>query len=227
MRMWMIGVAVLAMGGVAFAQDETNTMDQTDQYGINEQAQPVEQPTYTRTSRYQPDLKGLTVEVGGGVEGYTGAYGADINPGPGWNAIADIKPTKALGLELGYTGATNDVDHGLAHSSQGVVNGADIVRNGGHAAIILGAPTAISPYVLGGVGVDHYNFRGVNGQFGFRDDTAGNIPVGVGVRATAGHFNADLRMKYDYPFSDGFSPVTNNVVTTGRYQGTLQLGGTF
>lgn len=192
------------------------------QYGLTE-----EQPSAREHRRMNPDLKGVTVQVGGGVEGYTGQYGADINPGPGWNALADIKPWKAAGIELNYSGAANDVDHGLAGSSQGAVNGADIVRNGGQAAVILQTPTAIAPYVLGGVGFDHYNYRGVNGQFGFRDNTNGNIPVALGVRATAGHLNADLRAAYNYLWSDNFSPVTNNVVTTGRYAGTLQVGGSF
>jgi len=81
--------------------------------------------------------------------------------------------------------------------------------------------------VLGGIGVSWYNVR--HGQAsGFKDDTVGNVPVGVGLRTQLGAFTADLRGDYNFLFSENFAPATvDNNAGTGRYMGSLNLGGTF
>lgn len=173
-----------------------------------------------------PDLKGLTVLAGGGVEGYTDNLAGQLNPGPGWSAVADIKPFKALGLELGYSGAATEVDHDVANAAQGATSGADFIRHGGHAALVVGAPTPVQPYVLGGYGLDRYTWRG--SELGrFQSDTSSTIPVAVGLRSHTGHFTADLRAGYDVLLSQDFDRAVDNNVTTGRYTGLLQFGGTF
>jgi len=95
------------------------------------------------------DMRGLTVMLGGGVEGYTGALAHDINAGATYGVTAAIKPSKVFGLELGYSGAVNDLDG----AGLGVDNGPDLVRNGGQAALTFGLGAApVQPYVLGGIG---------------------------------------------------------------------------
>jgi len=92
--------------------------------------------------------------------------------------------------------------------------------------VLIGTPTPVQGYVIGGIGIDHYNFRGTQGEFGYSNDTSGSVPVGLGVRAHAEHFTADARVGYDALFSDDFSPVNNNIVE-GRWTGLVQVGGTF
>lgn len=177
-----------------------------------------------------PDLTGVTVMVGGGVEGYTGEFAPLIDPGGAWGATATIKPWRALGLELGYSGAVNEVDSRVANDLQGASQGVDILRNGGHAAIVASIPTPVQPYVMGGFGLDNYQFRGVEGDMGFQDDDlVPNIPLGAGLRTHVGDFTADLRVNYDLLINDEFSPVDDNDVdfSNGRYAGLLQVGATF
>lgn len=174
----------------------------------------------------RPNNSGLTVLAGGGVEGYTGNFASAIDPGVGWSVVADIKPWRALGLELGYRGAANDIDSGVTGSPEGATNGADILRNGGHAAVIVAVPTAVQPYALAGFGIDRYDYRGDNPVLGLRDDTTTTMPVGLGLRTHTGGFTADLRASYDVLLNDDFSNVDSDLLD-GRYAGMLQIGGTF
>lgn len=171
-----------------------------------------------------PGLRGLSLTLGGGVEGYSGALAPDINPGPAYGVQAAIRPSKVFGIELGYSGAVNNLDTRVAG---GAGSGPDLVRNGGQAALTFGlAATQVQPYVLGGVGLSDYHFRGA--AAGFRDDTVGNVPVGAGLRTQFGDFTADLRADYNFLFSQDFAPgVSEGVNENGRYAGTLNIGGTF
>ncbi|HYH96227.1 hypothetical protein [Hyalangium sp.] len=172
------------------------------------------------------DMRGLTLMVGGGVEGYTGALASDINPGPAYGVTASIKPSKVFGLELGYSGAVNNLDNLAADIDAG---GPDLVRNGGQAAVTLGLGAApVQPYVLGGIGFSDYNFRGAaSTAAGFGDDTVGNVPVGAGLRTHIGNFTADLRANYNFLFDQDFAGVDDGLNENGRYSGTLNIGGTF
>jgi hypothetical protein len=169
------------------------------------------------------DMRGLTVTVGAGVEGYTGALASEINPGPAAGVNATLRPSKTFGLELGYSGAVNNLDTDVGGS------GPDIVRNGAAAAVTVGLTAApVQPYLLGGFGMNWYNIR--NGErLGFRDDTSSRIPVGIGLRTHISHFTADARVNYSFLLHDDFAPPTVDTgnATTGSYNGTINLGGTF
>ncbi|HYO57683.1 hypothetical protein [Archangium sp.] len=167
------------------------------------------------------DMRGLTVMVGAGVEGYTGALAPNINPGPAVGVTAALRPSKVLGLELGYSGAVNNLDADVLGT------GPDIVRNGAQANLTLGLTAApVQPYVLGGFGMNWYNIR--NGEeLGFRDDTNSRIPVGVGLRTHIGDFTADARVNYNILLNEDFAPDVDDRFTTGSYNGTLNIGGTF
>jgi len=187
-------------------------------------AAPVAEP---EPMREENDPRGVAVMVGGGVEGYTGDFIDSVNAGPAWDVLANFKPWSALGFELGYTGATNEVDGDWAGSDEGAVGGADLIRNGGHAALVVSAPTQISPYLLGGIGLDYYTYRGADGQLGFQDDTSGSIPVAAGLRTDFGNFTADLRLGFDGIIDDDFAPQTETNVFEGRLKGMLNIGGNF
>ncbi|MFL5346568.1 MAG: hypothetical protein ACJ8AT_17450 [Hyalangium sp.] len=171
-----------------------------------------------------PGLRGLSVTLGGGVEGYSGALAPEINPGPAYGLQAAIRPSKVLGIELAYSGAVNSLDTRVLGGSS---SGPDLVRNGGQAALTLGlAASQVQPYLMGGVGLSDYHFRGA--AVGFRDDTVGNVPVGAGLRTQVGDFTADLRADYNFLFSQDFAVgVAEGVNENGRYTGTLNIGGTF
>lgn len=176
---------------------------------------------YEEKEKKKNDTRGLSVLVGAGVEGYTGGLAPAINPGPTVGVMAGLRPTSVLGIELGYSGAANNLDRDVGGS------GPDIVRNGAVANLTLGlAATHIQPYVLGGFGMNWYNVR--NGAAaGYVDDTSSRVPVGVGLRTQFGDFTADARVNYNILLSEDFAPAVADKFTTGSYQGTLNLGGTF
>lgn len=178
-----------------------------------------------------PDMRGVQVFAGGGVEGYTGDLAPMINPGPSWGVGVAFKPWSAVGLELGYSGAVNGVEMGSGEFTED----ADIIRNGGSAVATLGlGASPVQPYVLGGVGIDRYNVRDAEGE-AFSDDTVGNVPVGVGLRTHVGNFVADLRGNYGILFNQGFATNEGNTnlrdigdeTPTGRFGAQLRLGATF
>ncbi|MCY1040275.1 hypothetical protein OV208_02995 [Corallococcus sp. bb12-1] len=171
--------------------------------------------------------KGLTLLIGGGVEGYTGALAPQLAPGPSAGVTASIKPTSVLGIEVGYSGALNNIkDAGVF----GANDGPDLVRNGGQAALTLAiTPTPVQPYLLGGIGISNYHFRGGE-ALGYSDDTVGNVPAGVGLRGHFGHFTADLRGSYNFLFDKQFAPNIESGGDPsggGSYNASLNVGGTF
>ncbi|MFZ5472167.1 MAG: hypothetical protein ACOZIN_22270 [Myxococcota bacterium] len=176
----------------------------------------------------------MSVQAGGGVEGYTGDLAPQIQPGFGYGAQVLFKPTPIVGIEVAYSGAVNEVDVGL-EQELGATSGADLVRNGGSAAATIAFVNGpVQPYVLGGIGFSHYNARGDTENFGFQNDTGGNVPLGVGIRGYAGGFVADLRGQYSVLFDHEFAPNVEpvdvagiNSITAGRYSGTLNLGYIF
>ncbi|MCY1019163.1 outer membrane protein [Pyxidicoccus sp. MSG2] len=175
------------------------------------------------------DMTGLTLLIGGGVEGYTGALAPQINPGATAGVTAAIRPSKVFGIELGYSGAVNNID---IPTAGGAVDGPDLVRNGGTAVATLGLfATPWQPYLLGGIGINDYNFRGGEG-LGFSDDTVGSVPAGVGLRGAIGSFLAvDARVNYNFLFDKEFAPNVDSgggdFNEGGSYQGTVSVGGTF
>lgn len=174
------------------------------------------------------DTRGLTLLVGGGVEGYTGELAPQINPGATAGVRAALKPSKVLGLELGYSGALNNIDAG---GEGGAVDGPDLIRNGGQAVVTLGLfATDWHPYLLGGIGINDYNFRGGE-ALGYEDDTVGNVPAGVGLRGHVGDFTVDARANYNFLFDKEFAPGVEtgggDFGEGGSYQGTVSVGGTF
>jgi len=254
-KTWMAGaIAATLWGGAAFAQDDysTDMNTQTEVPASDPYVDPSNSPDLAVPEREttaapvvvvnereteerkesRSDMRGLTWGLGGGVEGYTGDLAPAINPGPAWGVTVALKPTKVLGLELGYSGAVNEIDNG---SANGAIGGADILRNGGHVAATVGlAASPVQPYILGGVGINRYNVRGDTA--GFASDTSGNVPLGGGLRTHIGNFTADLRANYNVLFDNDFAAaagssnvagVNDVTLNGGRYQGLLSIGATF
>lgn len=214
-----------ATGGSGLAQPPPATDFRPSAQPAVVEVEPVEVKEKSKN-----DTKGLTVLIGGGVEGYTGALAPQLNPGPTAGVTVSLKPTSVLGLELGYSGALNNIDSARTGGGD-LVDGSDLVRNGGQAALTLAiTPTAWQPYLLGGIGINDYNFRGGQ-ELGYSDDTVGSIPVGAGIRGHIGSFTADLRANYNVLFDKEFAPAIDSgggdLSGGGSYAGTLNIGGTF
>jgi hypothetical protein len=213
-----MGLCVAALwGGAALAGDDWK------QPGYGGSGQDETRSMYRANEDKGAD-KGLYILLGGGTEGYTGANASELNPGFAYGATVGIRPWKMLGFELNYNGALNDID---TAGPGGVADGADIVRQGGQAAVTLGlTSTKLQPYVLGGIGIQNHNVRGAGPVFGFVDDTSGYVPAGVGLRYNMGKLlTADARVDYNIPFEQEFAP--DNGIGDGRYQALLQIGGTY
>ncbi len=201
-----------------------------------------ERPAYTNSTpdpedvRYKYDrdenaISGITFLAGGGVEGYTGSLAPRIGPGASWGVTVGLQPLKVLGVELGYTGAANDLRNSNLYPGG---KGPDIVRNGGQAVLTLGLPFAIQPYILAGVGFSHYSVRTGIKAAGFKDDTSGLIPLGAGVRAHVFHLTVDARFVYNVIFSQRFADRVNpqsiigiHSIDAGSWRTMLQIGSTF
>lgn len=182
------------------------------------------------------DMRGVTMMLGAGVEGYAGSLAPRLQAGPTWGVSAVLRPTKIIGLELGYSGATNEIEEGANPGfDPGVARGPDIVRNGGHALATFGLGAApVQPYLGAGVGIDRYTVRA--GGAGFRSDTSASVPVAAGLRTHIGHFTADARLGYSWLINSDFSDFAGasgtNILgirpeNTSLYQGTLSIGSTF
>jgi hypothetical protein len=179
------------------------------------------------------ELRGTSVIVGGGVEGYTGSLAPRVAVGPAWNLIIGFHPSSVLGLELAYEGAVNSVKYG--NFGLTTPGGADIVRNGGHAAVTFAfGPWRVQPFVLAGVGVNHYSVSDNARDAGFRSTTAGYIPLGGGIRGQVHGVVIDLRGNWELPFSDNLFPGGTGQNTLGlstgnygRWNATLNIGGAF
>jgi hypothetical protein len=224
-------------------QPQSNALPQDDATGGSGIATPPPSdftPSADRAEPIEPleveeeeknDTRGLTLLVGGGVEGYTGELAPQINPGATAGVRAAIKPSKVLGLELGYSGALNNIDTGGGDVGEGAVDGPDLIRNGGQAVVTLGLfATDWHPYLLGGIGINDYNFRGGE-TLGYSDDTVGNVPAGLGFRGHVGDFTVDARANYNFLFDKEFAAGAESsggdFGEGGSYQGTISVGGTF
>lgn len=224
------GAVVVALWGLpALAQEEEEIIREEEVEVIPEAEERVEREVVVieeeEPEEEREDLRGLTVVLGGGVEGYAGNLAPSINPGPTWGVRAAIRPTRVIGVELGYTGAANELE--IAD-----VGGADLVRNGGEAVATFGlTATAIQPYLMGGAGLNWYDVRTVDG--GLQSDVNGSVPLGGGLRTHLGNFTADARFNYNFLFDQDFAPVPTRQIagvttsTGGRYAGTLNIGATF
>lgn len=179
------------------------------------------------------DERKVSVLLGGGLEGYSGALAPALNPGPTWGVRSRFDPNEVIGLELAYSGAVNEIDLGRGEGllGPGAVRGPDLVRTGAEAVALVGlAATRVQPYVLGGIGVSRYAVRG-DGADGLRSDTAGDVPLGAGVRSRWGLFTADLRLGFrvlfDADLGAGLAATEVDRQGAGRYSATLGLGAAF
>lgn len=202
-------------------------------YPLPSDTPPMNAPPAGRQEEVEQELRGVSVMVGGGVEGYTGSLAPRVAVGPAWNLLIDFHPTSVFGIELAYVGALNGVKYG--NFGLGAQQGADIIRNGGHAAVTFAfGPWLVRPFILAGVGVNHYSVSDNAKAVGFSSTTAGYIPLGGGIQGRVGAMTVDLRGTWSLPFSDNLFPGGTGQNTLGlstgnygRWNATLNIGGSW
>ncbi len=215
------------------------TLDPTVQTPAQPLAEPAATPPPPSSAWIEPaprphsraamtDMKAANIRVGGGVEGLGLTLDNRLTTGPLWSAAAGLQPLSWMGVELGYSGSTHEVDSSFFPvGDDGAVAGADFVRNGGQVAVTVNAPLRfIQPYALAGIGIDNYNWRG-DSNIGFKDDTSGRVPLGGGVKGSAGPFVADVRFNYNVLFDQQFARLGPNDQIGSTWDLGAQIGGQF
>jgi hypothetical protein len=173
--------------------------------------------------------------VGVGAEGYSGALASRIRVGPGWGAAVVFKPTTVVGIEIAYSGSVDRFDPTRLFGTTNTV-GASVLRNGGHAALSVGLTAArVQPYLMAGVGINHYTIIGAEDS-GYRSVSNATLPLGIGLRVYfVGKFTLDLRGSYALSFGNNFAGGVNAleglsndaVKDIGRWSATAFFGYTF
>lgn len=195
---------------------------------------PMNAPPAPRPPPENPDrwLEGVSVLFGGGVEAYTGSLSSRLALGPAWTFILGIHPSSVFGIELAYQGALQSLKNGDGSGNSGR---ADIIRHAGQANVTFAfGPWQVQPFVLAGVGINHYSVSDQAKAVGFSEGTGGYIPVGGGIRFRVGGATMDLRGSWQLPFSDPLAAGGTGQNTLGldtgnyrRWNASLNIGGTF
>jgi hypothetical protein len=176
------------------------------------------------------ELYPFTVNILGGIEGYTGALSSRLDLGPTygvsvrWDGLAGW-----LGMELGYSGSGINLQLSPAFTPVGT----SIYRNGGYFDLLPGIPLALNgagtavlrPYLLGGIGVDRFSVQNYAvTAVGYQSTTVGAVPFGAGVAFRSGPYVADARFNWTWE-TGNFSPV--GTTSPFRYQAQLSVGVAF
>ncbi|MGA9521578.1 MAG: hypothetical protein WBV82_08950 [Myxococcaceae bacterium] len=227
--LWAGALAVSLWGGAAMAGGDKDKGKDEGKGGAGEAG--------TESVLVEPELegaeeginnRGVQVFLGGGVEGFTGGIAPIIDAGPAYGATVAFKPLGWLGLELGYSGARNNV------SDEFAIGDSNIMKNGGQALATIGfTTTRVQPYIAGGFGIDRYDVRGE--ETVVQDDTLSYVPVGVGLRTYFGDFSADARFTGQSLISQDLVPgqgstdlsELSSTIPDARYNAMIRLGATF
>jgi hypothetical protein len=171
----------------------------------------------------------LSLNVLGGVEGYTGSAARALDLGATFGVTAAWTGLEGfLGVEVGYSGAAID----LATSPPVSAAGPNIYRNGAYLDVLPALPIPLDrvgtlglrPYLLGGIGVDAYRAQGnFVSALGYQTTSVGSMPFGLGVQLKAGHLVADARFNGVWEMSQWAPQSSSNI----RYQAQLGLGAAF
>ncbi|MEN9798900.1 MAG: hypothetical protein RL653_2596 [Pseudomonadota bacterium] len=229
LQRWVVGGVLAAgtlVGGAGLAQEDVSGRGEPAGFELEPESTATEpgRRVETQTVKVETDRQKKTrgyVLLGGGLDIYTGGLGNNLRNAPALGVTAGVT-RKNLGLEASYSGGVVEGQAG----EFGAGPGTDAVRSSGQLALTAGLMnTRVQPFALAGVGVDFYNVREVNQVQGWRDDSAFNIPTGVGVRFNATKaINVDARMTYNFLQGEEFVP---GGATGNRIQGLLSAGGRF
>jgi hypothetical protein len=144
---------------------------------------------------------GIGLEAGGGVNEFANGRVAQITESGGaWGARLTIGTRSPVALEAAYIGSANPIQTlGLDRST--------LMSNGAEGALRLHLALAelndsgsvmVKPYLLAGFAWKHYDLRGdsVNTSNVQDSDDVFEVPLGVGLNWSFGHFIADQRFDY-------------------------------
>jgi hypothetical protein len=208
-RAWVVAVVLFA--GVALAGEESEI---------------------SKTISVPSEDHPFTFKLNGGVEGFSSHLAPRIDVGATYGVAVGYDASRVWGLEAGYSGAVHEIKTSTTGGVDTNPGGSDLMRNGGYFAAMPGLTiplghdggATLKPYALGGIGADRYDARGASKAFGYKDQTVGNVPFGLGIQGRIGAVMADARFNYAWEFGNQFSVFDENPL---RYQGTLQIGAAF
>lgn len=188
---------------------------------------------------YAPPGQTLSLQVGGGVLGFTSGLNNATNNGDTWDLRAVLFPRSLLGLEGAYVGLMNNFSDG---------SGRQLMGNGGEALLRLnlgGMHGSVQPYLAAGVGYESFYIRGsgsgatgggggggggyatVPGSYQSSNDMS--IPAAVGIDAYLGSSErAVIGARVGYrTFLNNKVQANTGAADAKEYDATARLGFIF
>jgi hypothetical protein len=180
-------------------------------------AQPVQQQPVTNVNVnveaaeeediWSMDRLGLSITLGGGVQGFTGdTMRNTTNDGGNWDVRLGIGTRLPVSLEASYIGSAQEID------ALGLDTDAILVGNGLQGNLRINGTMGeipVQPFLFGGVAWRRYQLQ--NTDFNTSDvlgeDDVFEIPMGVGMAFKASSFAIDLRGEYRHAFSEDLFPA--------------------
>ncbi|MFN0062731.1 MAG: hypothetical protein ACKVPX_09460 [Myxococcaceae bacterium] len=160
----------------------------------------------------------------GGAGDYTSTIGEYTVIGPTWGVVISMQPLRFLGVEVGYSGARNELD--LLRFP--TLSRASVWRNGANAMVKLGVPyDAIRPFVGAGFGLSVTSITGSPNDGLLTSDFLGEIPLCIGIEVNGRRFNAGVRATYRLLIDAGFLPAAANGAWGGPIDVQATLGVRF
>lgn len=164
-----------------------------------------------------------SLEVLGGVMGFTGELGNQTGLGPGWGLKANTQPRSFLGVELGYEGSRIPISDVRVGNSEG------IWRHNATALAKVGPLVRdFQPFVGTGFGVSYLNpSNGADAVY--NTDFQGEFPVAAGIDFRKGKLIAGARATYSWLLGDNLTtvPGTGRTAEGGLLNVGLNVGGQF
>lgn len=178
MKTMYLGAVVFAAGAL-FAKNAA-AQDYDDDYGD-------ESSDGSLLTRY-----GLSLSVGGGVEGFTDQTMRDTTDvGGTWDVRAAYGTHAPIAIEAGYTGSAQAID-AVGLDSDAMLVGTTVE---GVVRVNLAPSATLNPYFFGGAGWRRYDLTNTDTNTSDVNDTDNllEIPAGIGLGYRVGGFVADLR----------------------------------
>lgn len=169
---------------------------------------------------------GAAVQVGGGVLDFVEEDTRDVTGTAGtWEARFIYGTRSRIGVEAAYVGAAQEI------RSLAAQDDATLITTNFEGAVRLNSDPLVGflPYAFAGVGVARYDVTDQDQQFADVDDdeTAFNIPLGLGIGYRWQRFTADIRGTYRQAFDDSLMRPAGDNASLHSWSATARVGFEF